>query len=160
MKWIQIYLYVYRYSGIKASDLGFLSTTSLGKACGARACDSNHTVGEKTPCISYESGATGPEVWALKGEIELRGDFQNIPDIEFCSKRLAQIFVKGTDYMGEGVVINQKEVLMKIEKVLEEYTNQGILWDLVFWAKFSGQGKCSCDENKFLWKHKNVWKHK
>ena len=131
----------FRYSGIRADDFCFLSTTTLGKACGATACDSNHVVSNTTPCISYEGGAAAPEAWALKGDIVLCGQFQNVPNIKFCSRRLAQIFIKGTDFLGEGGPINQNIVLKKIKEVQDEYKKEGILWDLVFWCKFSGTGK-------------------
>lgn len=135
------FFYSKRHNGIMGTDFKFSSDTGLGKACGAVACNSNHTVSDtKTPCISYESGAAGPEAWALRGKIILCGQFRNVPEIKFCSRRLAEIFIKGTEFLNIAEPIDQDEMLAKTKEVLAEYTRRGVLWDLVFWAKFSGNG--------------------
>jgi hypothetical protein len=125
-------------------------------ACGSLACDSNHIDGSDKLCISYEGSATSTNRWALAGDIVLKDPYKNVPPIEFQSNKLSEVFCRNLGSANSTKIPNHNELRRKVHAVLKHYTNPPhcIMWDLVFWCKYSSIGEfvtgCKCSNMWFI----------
>lgn len=130
----------FRYIGLKVKDFE-IKAPRLILACGNVQCDANHLINDPSGklCISY-GGDTALHRWALAGKILLQGNYQDIPPIVFHSHKMAQLFCSGIANTKPYKAVNPMMLAQKVKDVLQEYEDNDIGFDLVFWCKFSIKG--------------------